>query len=1426
MKACPTCHVAYANHFAICPRDATRLIEAGESTAPPEDLHPALKFLKTRASLKKTCPQCHGVYPGDFSVCTHDGTGLNWLVRWTAGDLVKAKGVCSMRDASLPVTSREYRLLACVEENDSCLEFKALELDSGRECTLVTPMVHPAPDLNDAWMTKGFVAFAQFVIEWTTHRHENLLEIESLAQMDDGRLFFVLDFEDGRKLTEVIRQEAPIPPLRACALARQIASGLGALHAGGMVHGGAVPKNILVTGRPGAERIKLLPLGLRKLRSAYCIVIMGHEAPTSGCILGIDRDYVPEQIRGKEPDARADLYALGTILYEMLTADYPIKGAVKPARITDYVTAVLKEPPTPFAAARPGLNLPKKLEALVMRCLEKDPNLRPANAQELILEIQQVEAEIQRPAAPHPSPAVVTPASSPAKDSKVPIASPGSGAPRAKLGPWAEGQIIRGKYRVLHWLGMGDLGIGYKALQLKPEIMLVIQVAYDERREISQQVARERVKLQHPNVVSAVEVDEAEDGRPYMVMEWVEGRSLEQVMQQEGPLAPLRVCAIARQVAAGLGAAHALGVVHGDVSPLYVTVLQDPAGEKVKLLGFERSYLHAAIEAKSPNDAELGVWQPPAYASPEQLRGTRLSDLDGRSDLFSLGVILYQMLTGEKPFSGKNATAVVYTTLTQQPKPVRMVRPDLAIPDSLTNLVMRCLEKDRNLRPASAQEMIQEIERVESELKQPPPGELSPEVLRHTPEPQGGDFAGAGSNELEQKQSTEPPKDLHPALKFLKTPVTLKKTCPQCHEVYPANLYACTNDGLGLDRLDLAIVGNLIKAKSDCSMRGEDASLSISGREYRLLARVDEERSYVVFEALELDSGRERTLVTPRMDDIMAPQDDVATEAFEAFAQGVIEWTTHRHENLLEIVGLAQMDDGYPFFVLDLEEGRRLSEVIRQEAPLPPWHACALARQIASALGALHAGAMIHGGATPKNILVTAGPGAERIKVLPLGLRKLEDAWYILNQALGADSLWLVLGDYRYLAPEQTMRGKPDARADLYKLGVVLYEMLTGSRPFRGAGREGYFKAPFNEPPIPIAVAQPELKVPMKLEALVMRLLERDPSRRPANVQEVINEITQVEEDLRRAAKTPAPMPKGAPAPSASTGGPAYVPKPDEWPPGAIVRDKYRILTKLGQGGTGVVYKVLHLAFEDLRTLQVFRPSLFHDEASRKTFKRELMRTCQLRHPNAMRVDDVDETEDGWPFLVTEFLVGRNLRALLNSESPLAPKRVCKIIKQAASALAAGHQLGLLHGNVKPEQFLLLDSPAGEVVKLMNYGDVHILAGLTPGYVIGNPRYMAPEVIMGKPRNEMDGRMDLYPLGLVMYEMLTADFPMRASTVWEIINARLRQPPIPIGAVHPELNIPEDLAALTLRLLEKDPDQRPASARELVRELEQIEEQL
>jgi serine/threonine protein kinase len=287
------------------------------------------------------------------------------------------------------------------------------------------------------------------------------------------------------------------------------------------------------------------------------------------------------------------------------------------------------------------------------------------------------------------------------------------------------------------------------------------------------------------------------------------------------------------------------------------------------------------------------------------------------------------------------------------------------------------------------------------------------------------------------------------------------------------------------------------------------------------------------------------------------------------------------------------------------------------------------------------------------------------------------------------------------------------------------------------------------------------------------------------------------------------------------------------WAEGNVIRGKYRILSKVGQGGMGTVYKAVHLAFDELRALKVIAPELLHDELFVRRFKQEAVITRKLQHPNAVRVDDIDEAEDGRPFIVMEFIQGKSPKKVIQEEGPLPVPRVCSIVKQVAAALDAAHGLGMVHRDIKPDNIALIESREGERVKVLDFGIAKMkearlgaASGMTltgTGVVVGTPQYMSPEQAKGKRGDELDGRSDLYSLGVVMYEMLTGDLPFQAETTMGMLMARLQEPPRPILTLRPELQIPAPMASLTMRLLEKDPDRRPANARALIEEVEAAE---
>ena len=275
-----------------------------------------------------------------------------------------------------------------------------------------------------------------------------------------------------------------------------------------------------------------------------------------------------------------------------------------------------------------------------------------------------------------------------------------------------------------------------------------------------------------------------------------------------------------------------------------------------------------------------------------------------------------------------------------------------------------------------------------------------------------------------------------------------------------------------------------------------------------------------------------------------------------------------------------------------------------------------------------------------------------------------------------------------------------------------------------------------------------------------------------------------------------------------------------------MIRGKYRILGKLGQGGMATVYKALHVGFDEVCALKVINLELASDLSFVKRFGQEAALTRKLQHPNAVRVEDIDQADDGRPFMVMEFIEGESLKDVIQHQAPLPVPRACRIAKQVAAALDAAHRLGMIHRDIKPGNILLSRPATGageELAKVLDFGiakmrEAHLAAGAATltrtGTSIGTPAYMSPEQAMGKTGEGLDGRADLYSLGVVMYEMLTGDLPIKGESEVQMLIGQINAAPQPIRTLRPEL--PEGIDAIVMRCLEKDPARRPASGAALI----------
>ncbi len=275
--------------------------------------------------------------------------------------------------------------------------------------------------------------------------------------------------------------------------------------------------------------------------------------------------------------------------------------------------------------------------------------------------------------------------------------------------PQGEGELGRlAHYRVLKELGHGGMGMVLLAEDSQLRRLAAIKVmlprfARDpQARERFLREARSAARIHHDNVVTIHQVGE-ENGIPFIAMEFLKGAPLDQHLKEKGELSIGQAVRIGREIAEGLQAAHTEGLIHRDIKPANIW-LEAPKG-RVKILDF-------GLAREERDDAHLtnsgAVVGTPAYMSPEQARG---QPLDARSDLFSLGVVLYRLCTGQQPFSGPNTMAVLMALGTETPAPVRQLNP--RAPVALEQLIQRLLAKNRDERPGSAQEVAEALAALE-----------------------------------------------------------------------------------------------------------------------------------------------------------------------------------------------------------------------------------------------------------------------------------------------------------------------------------------------------------------------------------------------------------------------------------------------------------------------------------------------------------------------------------------------------------------------------------------------------------------------------------------------------------------------------------------------------------------------------------------
>jgi len=556
------------------------------------------------------------------------------------------------------------------------------------------------------------------------------------------------------------------------------------------------------------------------------------------------------------------------------------------------------------------------------------------------------------------------------------------------------GAKIDGRYEIVDALGSGGMGHVYRArrIHLGDEVAIkVMQVTPDARPESRDRFLRESracAQLRHPNIVGLLDFGFDGGHQPYMVMELLSGPSLREEIDLEAPMAPARVAAILDEVASALQLAHDRGITHRDLKPANIVAHRYESGERVyKVIDFGLAAMKASSDETRLTDPALFLGTL-AYAAPEQLTGAAVT---AASDVYALGVIAYEMLTGGRPFSGDNQATLITHTLTQAPVGVSERRGGL--PHAVDDVVMKALSKEPSARWPSVREFSEALHAAVG-------GSAAPAMA-------------AGSGLLSKYE-----------------------------------------------------LGRLVG-------RGRLGSLIYQGT-HRALAIPVAIRVLKRDQQPHWDAVRARFLLEARTLQVS-------------------------HPNLLQVRDFGE-DERSVFVVTDFIEGPSLRQAMAATGPMPWPRAATLIIQMLGAVEALNANGGFVCGVNPDMIRIARLPERpsegsserppERALVSSAGIKSVQDVLATMREQelRGQEASE---NELPYVAPEILMGGAPNARADVFTIGVLAYHMVMNSVPFVAAslpeliGRMLQFTPP-----------APPAELPLKARSAIMRALASAPSAR------------------------------------------------------------------------------------------------------------------------------------------------------------------------------------------------------------------------------------------------------------------------------------------------------------------------------------------
>ncbi len=560
-------------------------------------------------------------------------------------------------------------------------------------------------------------------------QHPGVAQIFEAAKDDDGQPYVVVEYVEGRSLAEIRNRLAQLGSRlewhEAVAIIASVAEALAHVHERvdskgrplSIAHRDLSPQNIMV-GYAGDA--KLIDFGTARGENRRCHTVSGVVYAKPGYV-------APEVANGIPGDGRADIYALGVMLWELCAGKRFLQGDA-----TDHMTAVAanRRPLLPVAAE---IGAPLRLDEILASITHYSLQERTSSARAVLRELTQLLTQSPAmasgergvrpriahalhalyPSEPNRSRAEFQRLLADAKQKLAQALTPSAEAPAAPLVP--DGTLIPGtRYRSLRELGQGSCGAVFEVVHVDLSRRLAMKLMSAElrgnerARELFRREARVMSRVTHPNVVRFHDFGETSAGDLYVVMELIEGLSLEQWHSQHAELAVEDVLRLTRQIALGLGAVHEAGAVHRDLKPSNILLTQDGTA---KLIDFGIAWTPGddaeELDEKSGNSPKLLVYGTPEYMAPEQLEGRVV---DARADIYALGTIFYELLTDTLPYSSSELDPLLSAKRRGPPELPSERAPVRQFPRAMDRFIERTLAPDPAARLQDVQALLKELD--------------------------------------------------------------------------------------------------------------------------------------------------------------------------------------------------------------------------------------------------------------------------------------------------------------------------------------------------------------------------------------------------------------------------------------------------------------------------------------------------------------------------------------------------------------------------------------------------------------------------------------------------------------------------------------------------------------------------------------------